>query len=140
MYYKKEVLIHTESLAENISDWTFHSWVYLQICFKELYVSSSSESIYFDRAGNDWSYDNQVPLSIVTEMAIQQGWELITKLPWGSPVYKVRRGEHSITIAAYTEPTVSWELANKQCRSWNVMADGKCYASLESKDSIININ
>lgn len=126
-----------ESLQDYI-DWTFNLGV-SQICFKELYVSSSSESIYFNKAANDWSYKNQVPLSLVTEMAVQQGWELLNKLPWGSPVYRVRRGKQSITIASYTEPTVSWELANKQCRSWNVMADGKCFASLESRESIINL-
>ncbi len=126
-----------ESL-QNYIDWTFKLGV-SQICFKELYVSSSTESIYYNKAANDWSYENQVPLGLVTKMAVQQGWELLSKLPWGSPVYRVRHGQQSITIAAYTEPTVSWELANKQCRSWNVMADGKCFASLESKDSIINL-
>jgi hypothetical protein len=130
--------IDSLELLQSYIDWTFKLGV-TQICFKELYVSSSSESIYFNKAANDWSYENQVPLSLVTEMAVQQRWELLSKLPWGSPVYKVRQGRKSITIAAYTEPTVSWELANKQCRSWNVMADGKCFASLESRDSIINL-
>lgn len=119
-------------------DWTFKLGV-KQICFKELYVSSSSESIYFNQKANDWSYENQVPLSLVIGLAEQQEWELIDRLPWGSPVYRVCRGEQELTIAAYTEPSVSWELANEQCRSWNVMSNGECYASLESKDSIIDL-
>ena len=44
-----------------------------------------------------------------------------------------------MTIAAYTEPSVSWELAQGECRSWNLLADGRCYASLETKHSEINI-
>ncbi len=127
----------SEKLQKYI-DWTFEHGV-SQICFKELYVSSSSESVYFNQASNDWSYKNQVPLSIVIDMAEQQEWELVDKLPWGSPVYRICRGKQSITIAAYTEPTVSWELTNKQCRSWNVMSNGECFASLESKESIIDI-
>ncbi len=127
----------SEKLQKYI-DWTFRLGV-TQVCFKELYVSSSSESVYFNQNANDWSYQNQVPLSLVIEMAEQQEWELVDKLPWGSPVYRVCRGEQEITIAAYTEPSVSWEFANNQCRSWNVMSNGECFASLESKDSIINI-
>jgi len=130
--------IDTSDALQKYIDWTFKQGV-TQICFKELYVSSSSESVYFNQAANDWSYQNQVPLSLVTEMAEQQSWELVSQLPWGSPVYRIRRGERSITVAAYTEPSVSWELANKQCRSWNVMANGDCFASLESKNSMIDI-
>ena len=130
--------IDTSEALQKYIDWTFQQGV-TQICFKELYVSSSSESVYFSQAANDWSYQNQVPLSLVTEMAEQQSWELVNQLPWGSPVYRIRRGERSITVAAYTEPSVSWELANKQCRSWNVMSNGDCFASLESKNSMIDI-
>ncbi|MCO7223408.1 radical SAM protein [Pleionea sp. CnH1-48] len=111
-----------------------------EICFKELYVSSSSESIYFDRAANDWSYRHQVPLSLVLELAQQQQWELVETLPWGCPVYRIQRGASSIKVAAYTEPSVSWEFANGMCRSWNMMANGDVYASLESKDSIIHLD
>jgi len=130
--------IDSSDKLQKYIDWTFTLGI-TQICFKELYVSSSSESVYFNQKANDWSYQNQVPLSLVIDMAEQQEWELVDKLPWGSPVYRVRRGEQSVTIAAYTEPSVSWELANKQCRSWNVMSNGECFASLESKDSIIDI-
>lgn len=130
--------IDSSAKLQKYIDWTFEQRV-AQICFKELYVSSNSESVYFNQAANDWSYKNQVPLSIVIDMAEQQEWELVEKLPWGSPVYRVSRGKQSITIAAYTEPSVSWELTNKQCRSWNVMSNGECFASLESKDSIIDI-
>lgn len=35
-----------------------------EICFKELYASTSTESVYFDRAANTWSRDHQVSLSM----------------------------------------------------------------------------
>lgn len=116
--------------------WAFQNKV-TQICFKELYVSSSTESIYFDRRANNWSYANQVPLSMIVDYAKEQKWELIGTLPWGSPIYRVYNGSQCVSVAAYTEPTVSWELHNRQCRSWNLMADGRCYASLESRHSEI---
>jgi len=126
--------IDSSILLQNYIDWAFNHQV-KQICFKELYVSSSSESLYFDAKANDWSYQNQVSLSLITEYAKQQNWRLLFKLPWGSPVYEITKGNQTMTIAAYTEPSVSWELANKTCRSWNLLADGRCYASLETTES-----
>jgi hypothetical protein len=52
-----------------------------EICFKELYVSTSVESEYYDRASNDWSADNQVPLRVVLELAQDAGWSLVEQLP-----------------------------------------------------------
>lgn len=131
--------IDSKGALKQYLDWSFQNKV-SQICFKELYVSSSSESLYYEKQANDWSYMNQVPLSMLLDYAREQEWEQIDQLPWGSPIYKVSKGAESIIVAAYTEPSVSWELANKQCRSWNLMADGRCYASLESKDSEINLD
>lgn len=110
-----------------------------QICFKELYVSSSRESYYFDKEANNWSYENQVSLRIVTQLAEQENWSLSHRLPWGSPVYRLKLGEHILSVAAYTEPSVSWELKNGICRSWNLMADGRCFASLETSQSELQL-
>jgi len=110
-----------------------------QICFKELYVSSSTESMFYEDRANTWSYEHQVPLSMLVKHATDKNWHQSLTLPWGSPIYEVRKFEHQIQVAAYTEPSISWELDNKLCRSWNLMANGHCYASLESMDSQVLI-
>jgi molybdenum cofactor biosynthesis enzyme MoaA len=108
-----------------------------EVCFKELYVSTSTESLYFDRAANVWSREHQVSLSLVTRFAERHGFALASRLPWGSPVYDGTWDGRPIRIAAYTEPSLLWERANGIARSWNVMADGRCYASLEDRASEI---
>lgn len=108
-----------------------------EVCFKELYVASSHESLYFAHGANQWSYAHQVPLAKVLAVAEQDGWEKAHELPWGSPVFRTMVNDVPIQIAAYTEPSVAWELNNGSCRSWNLMADGQCYASLETLASAV---
>ena len=108
-----------------------------EVCFKELYVSTSTESLYFDRAANVWSREHQVSLSVVTGFAERHGFALADRLPWGAPVYHGTWDDRPIRIAAYTEPSLLWERTNGIARSWNVMADGRCYASLEDRASEI---
>ena len=112
----------------------------VQICFKELYVSSSHESVYHDLSSNQWSRRHQVPMSLVLDFANKHGWGLESTLPWGAPVFKGEWKGREMRVAAYTEPSVYWERTNGVCRSWNVMADGVCYASLEDRNSIIDIS
>jgi molybdenum cofactor biosynthesis enzyme MoaA len=119
-------------------DWAVETGVQ-EICFKELYVSSSVESEYYDRSANDWSAENQVSLSLVLDLARDTGWELVEKLAWGVPIFEARwRGKH-LRVAAYTEPALFWELTHGICRSWNLMADGRCLASLEDSGSEVSI-
>ena len=106
-----------------------------EICFKELYVSASTESMYFDRAANDWSRQYQVPLSLVTSFAEREGFSVEHRLPWGAPVFFGQWAGKPMRIAAYTEPSLYWERTHGLARSWNVMADGRCYASLEDRAS-----
>jgi hypothetical protein len=108
-----------------------------EVCFKELYVSTSTESLYFERAANVWSREHQVSLSVVTGFAEQHGFDLVSRLPWGAPVYHGDWGGRPMRIAAYTEPSLLWERTHGIARSWNVMADGRCYASLEDRASEI---
>jgi len=110
-----------------------------QVCFKELYVSSSSESIYHSNESNLWSQRHQVPLSLITDYCKQKSMKEVHSLPWGSPIYRHQTETGYVDIAAYTEPSVYWELSNKLCRSWNLMANGECYASLETKDSQVKL-
>ncbi|MFJ4094003.1 radical SAM protein [Kitasatospora sp. NPDC089913] len=108
-----------------------------EVCFKELYVSTSTESLYFERSANVWSREHQVSLSVVTRFAAQHGFEAASRLPWGAPVFRGTWDGRPMRIAAYTEPSLLWERTNGIARSWNVMADGRCYASLEDRASEI---
>lgn len=110
-----------------------------EICFKELYVSTSAESVYHDRAANEWSRSHQAPLSLVTRFADRKGFVVESRLPWGAPVYGGQWLGQLLRIAAYTEPSLLWERTQGIARSWNVMADGRCHVSLEDRASEIKL-
>ena len=79
--------VEDDITAENYLSWAINQGVE-EICFKELYVSTSAESIYHDHSANDWSRRHQVPLSLVTRFAEQRGFMVESRLPWGAPVYR----------------------------------------------------
>ena len=124
----------TKDIAEEDCDKAAESGVE-EVCFKELYVSTSSESEYHDHKANRWSYANQVPLSLVPAFADEAGWSESSRLPWGAPIFRGERKGIPMRVAAYTEPSLFWERHRPQCRSWNLMADGRCLASLEDRNS-----
>jgi uncharacterized Fe-S cluster-containing radical SAM superfamily protein len=131
--------VENKITLEKYLDWVVLETFSNQICFKELYVASQKESVYYNKEYNIWSYEHQIPMSVVYDWCIENNGELIDKLDWGSPIYKVLWKERYLYIAVYTEPSVYWEKTNKVCRSWNLMANGELYASLEDKKSILNI-
>jgi molybdenum cofactor biosynthesis enzyme MoaA len=106
-----------------------------EVCFKELYVSTSQESVYHSREANEWGRRHQVPLSLVLDVARSRGWEEVARLPWGAPIYRGEWRGRALRVAAYTEPSLFWERRHGLARSWNLMADGRCLASLEDRDS-----
>lgn len=113
-----------------------------EVCFKELYVSTTLESAYHDRPENAWSRAHQVPLARLTQTLELLGFEQTGALPWGSPLYSgtvaaAGGPPRALRVAAYTEPSLYWERANGIARSWNLMADGTCLASLEDPDSLL---
>ncbi len=108
-----------------------------EVCFKELYVSTSDESVYHSRAVNDWSARNQISLATVHDWANAKGLHVASRLPWGASVFGGRVDGRNISVAAYTEPSLFWERSSGIARSWNVMADGTCLASLEDRRSVI---
>lgn len=110
-----------------------------EFTFKELYISSSTDSIYYSKDSNKYCIDNQVLLSLLNATAEKYNWAKIDELPWGAPIFKAIINGRAIKIAAYTEPSVGWELKNNICRSWNLMSDYLCYSSLETKKSLINV-
>ena len=110
-----------------------------EVCFKELYVSSTLESQYADHKENQWCRENQVSLSLVTDSLHEFGFEKDSELPWGAPIYKKPSWFGEMKVAAYTEPSMFWERSNGICRSWNIMTDGTVLASLEDPNSKVNI-
>lgn len=108
-----------------------------ELCFKELYVSTSVESVYHRNAANAWSHAHQVPLSLVLHFAEKHGFAETARLPWGSPVFTGIWQGRPMQIAAYTEPSLFWERSHGLARSWNLMADGRCLVSLEDRHSEI---
>jgi len=110
-----------------------------EICFKELYISTSVESVYHDRSANDWSRRHQVPLALVTQFAERHHFVVETRLPWEAPVYRGEWQGRPIRMAAYTEPSLFWERTQGVARSWNVMSDGRCHVSLEDRASEIKL-
>jgi hypothetical protein len=108
-----------------------------ELCFKELYVSTSVESVYHRHTTNTWSYANQVPLALVLEFAARHGFVETARLPWGSPIFSGEWHGRPLQFAAYTEPSLFWERTYGIARSWNMMSDGRCLASLEDRASEI---
>jgi pyruvate-formate lyase-activating enzyme len=106
-----------------------------EICFKELYVATSEESVYYARGANAWSANNQVPLTVVHDWASENGFRVSDRLPWGAPIFEGIAAGHPMRVAAYTEPSLYWERSHGMARSWNVMSDGTCLASLEDRES-----
>lgn len=123
----------TQSIA-NYLDWTTSLNV-TEVCFKELYVSTSQESVYHDHVANEWSYRHQVPLQTLIHFADAHHWQIIQRLPWGAPIFRGNWRGHAVQVAAYTEPSLYWERSHGIVRSWNLMADGQCLASLEDRQS-----
>lgn len=119
-------------------EWAANIWAD-EVCFKELYVSTTLESVYAGQEENRYSEANQVPLSIVMAAMERLGAVKTGELPWGSPTYEVRIKHWTLKVAAYTEPSMFWERQNGLARSWNIMQDGTILASLEDPNSQINI-
>ena len=109
-----------------------------EVCFKELYVSTSTESVFHAYPANQWSRENRVPLSIVVRFAETHNFTEVSRLPWGSPVYAGEWHGRRMMIAAYTEPSLYWERTHGVARSWNQMANGECLASLEDRASLVS--
>lgn len=108
-----------------------------EICCKELYVSTSAESVYHNHTTNAWSHEHQVPLALVLEFAARHGLRDEARLPWGAPVFRGEWRGRPLRLAAYTEPSLLWERTHGLARSWNLMADGRVLASLEDRASEI---
>jgi molybdenum cofactor biosynthesis enzyme MoaA len=128
--------IEDDATLAAYADWAVANGV-SELCFKELYVSTTTESIYHAKPENQWSLDNQVSLSLITRLFDEQGFKVASRLPWGAPVLSGSWNGHPLAVAAYTEPSLFWERKSGIARSWNIMADGQCLVSLEDPSSTL---
>lgn len=131
--------VDSEAAIDDYVKWAAMNGVE-EVCFKELYVSTSEESVWYAHGANAWSARHQVPLSLVHRWAATAGFKEIDRLPWGAPVYAGCISGREVRVAAYTEPSLFWERRNGTARSWNVMADGRCLVSLEDRASHISLD
>ncbi len=129
--------VDSEAAIDNYVKWAAESGAD-EVCFKELYVSTSEESVWYSHGANEWSARHQVPLSLVHRWARAAGLSELARLPWGAPIYGGSISGRDMRVAAYTEPSLFWERRNGTARSWNVMADGNCLASLEDRASVVS--
>ena len=131
--------VETTETLEALLGWAARRGVE-ELTLKELYVATSEESVYHDRAANTWCRANQVPLSLATGFFARRGWPQVAQLPWGAPIHAGTVDGLPVRVAAYTEPSLFWERTTGVARSWNVLADGACYASLEDRASRLTLS
>ncbi len=138
----RAVCLIQKGLVDDVDDLkTYIEWAeslgIRQITFKELYIADT-RGVYYSAEQNLWSKKNLVPIGMVLDFFAQAGAEKIDELPWGCPIFRYRTDRGTVMqIAAYWEPTQTWEQQHGICRSYNLLADGKCYVSLEDRNSAI---
>lgn len=110
-----------------------------QVCFKELYVSSLAENPWAPSAINRHCETHRYPLAKVITALTELGFVARSQLPWGSPVFEGELHGRTLEVAAYTEPSVGWERTHGVVRSWNLLANGRCLASLEDPASALSL-
>jgi cyclic pyranopterin phosphate synthase len=98
-----------------------------EFTFKHTYVAYE-HSVFQGSPENDWAGEHRIEFD-----PFEGQGEIVAGLPWG-PV--IRRLE-GVQVCYYREPTPSWELENRLCRSSNLLSDGSVYASLEDQRSLL---
>lgn len=98
-----------------------------QFTFKHTYVAYE-QSLFQGSAENQWAADHQVEFDPFLGIG-----EVVAQLPWGPCIRRI--GE--LQVCYYQEPTPQWELAQRLCRSTNLLSDGSVYASLEDQRSLL---
>jgi cyclic pyranopterin phosphate synthase len=98
-----------------------------EFTFKHTYVAYET-SLFGGSEENAWARQHQVEFDPFGDAG-----EEVAQLPWGPCVRQLR----GVQVCYYREPTPSWELANRTCRSSNLLSDGTVYASLEDQRSLL---
>ncbi len=98
-----------------------------QFTFKHTYVAYDN-SVFQGSAEDRWAAEHQVEFDPFAGTG-----ETVSRLPWGPCVRRIG----DLQVCYYREPTPQWELANRLCRSSNLLSDGSVYASLEDQRSLL---
>lgn len=96
-----------------------------QFTFKHTYETYES-SVFKESKENKWVKMNKIDFD-----PFKNQGKLIKQLPWGPEIKEIE----GFQVCYYYEPDPHWEKKNKICRSSNLLANGKVYASLEEKQS-----
>jgi MoaA/NifB/PqqE/SkfB family radical SAM enzyme len=98
-----------------------------EFTFKHTYVAY--ERSVFKGSGEDvWAEANRIERDPFAGRG-----EVLFALPWGPEVRRI----DGVQVCFYREPTPAWEKEHRLCRSANLLADGKVYASLEDEQSLL---
>jgi cyclic pyranopterin phosphate synthase len=95
--------------------------------FKHTYVAYG-RSLFRDSPQDAWAREHRVALDPFAGLGEER-----MRLPWGPTVRRLEGAD----VCFYQEPTPSWELSHGLCRSSNLLADGRVYASLEDTQSLL---
>jgi len=98
-----------------------------QFTFKHTYVAYE-RSLFQDSDQNEWARAHQVEF----DPFIGEG-KIAGELPWGPKIRRIG----DLRVCYYYEPLPTWERRSRQCRSSNLLSDGKVYASLEDQSSLL---
>jgi len=96
-----------------------------QFTFKHTYETYKN-SVFKESNQNKWVGTHKVDFN-----PFKNQGKLINRLPWGPEIREIE----GFQVCYYYEPDPSWEKKNKICRSSNLLANGKVYASLEEMQS-----
>ncbi len=96
-----------------------------EFTFKHTYVAYEG-SLFQDSRQNEWAREHKVEFDPFGDEG-----EVVATLPWGPRIRRIR----GVQACYYHEPTPQWELANRLCRSSNLLSDGAVLASLEDTSS-----
>jgi cyclic pyranopterin phosphate synthase len=98
-----------------------------EFTFKHTYVAYEG-SLFQNSEQNEWAREHKVEFD-----PFGAEGEVLAELPWGPRIRRIR----GVQACYYHEPTPQWELANRLCRSSNLLSDGSVFASLEDTSSLL---
>ncbi|MBI2372364.1 MAG: radical SAM protein [Deltaproteobacteria bacterium] len=125
---KVDALRYAEALrAARARTWAGDGPPRLELTFKHTYVSYPG-SLFGGSAANEWSRAHRVAID---PFEGDPECPVVAELPWGPKIRDVA----GLRTCFYYEPTPLWEKDHRICRSANLMADGRVFASLEDAQS-----
>ncbi|KZS60644.1 hypothetical protein A4G26_11445 [Mycobacterium kansasii] len=98
-----------------------------EFTFKHTYVASA-RSLLSSSDANQWCREHRIHADPFAGRG-----HVVGGLPWGPTIRRIGK----VQVCHYYEPTPEWELRHRLARSSNLLADGRVYASLEDRASLL---